>query len=162
RWTGCVAAATSAMRSARPVLLALWLLLAAGAAVPGWTAEDRPDGADDPFAEFDPEEWDDPWATRAGGLRWTGFVEGAGGARWTDVDNLDRLTLGELRLRIETGYAWRAFQFDFKGDVVLDGVVEEPDAELRELAASFRPAERVDVKLGRQVLTWGTGDLLFL
>ena len=150
------------MRSARPVALTLGLLLAAGAAVPGWTAEDRPDSADDPFAEFDAEEWDDPWATRAGGLTWTGFVEGAAGARWTDVDNLDRLSLGELRLRVETGYAWRAFQFDFKGDLVLDQAVEDFDAELRELATTFRPGQRVDVKLGRQVLTWGTGDLLFL
>jgi hypothetical protein len=51
---------------------------------------------------------------------------------------------------------------DFKGDLLWDHVTEDLDAQLRELAASFRPAASVDVKLGRQVLTWGTGDLLFL
>jgi hypothetical protein len=34
--------------------------------------------------------------------------------------------------------------------------------DLRELSASFTPVDIMDVKIGRQVLTWGTGDYLFL
>ncbi|MDP8299215.1 MAG: hypothetical protein P9L88_04865, partial [Candidatus Tantalella remota] len=34
--------------------------------------------------------------------------------------------------------------------------------DLRELNSSFTPMDIVDVKVGRQVLTWGTGDYLFL
>ena len=147
------------MRGTRPLTFMLGLLLAAA---PAWSVDTTPEDVDDAFAEFETDEWNDPWATRTGGLTWTGFVEGAAGARWTDVDNLDRLSLGELRLRVETGYTLRAVQFDFKGDLVLDRVVEDVDGELRELATSFSPAGQIDVKLGRQVLTWGTGDLLFL
>jgi hypothetical protein len=137
-----------------PMLLALGLLLAAGPAAPAWSQ-------DDPFAGFD-DDWDDPWAARAGGLSWSGFVEGGLGGRWEKVENLDRLSLGELRLRAETRYDHGSFLVDFKGDLAWDHVVEDLDAQLRELAASFSPAARVDMKLGRQVLTWGTGDLLFL
>ena len=117
---------------------------------------------DDPFAEFEQQEWEDPWAADPGGLSWTGFAEGALGARWDSVDNLDRLTLGEVRLRAETRYDGEAFSVDFKGELNLDQVTDEIDASLRELALTARPASNVDAKLGRQVLTWGTGDLLFL
>jgi hypothetical protein len=34
--------------------------------------------------------------------------------------------------------------------------------DLREAWAAFRPTEFMDVKVGRQILTWGTGDLRFL
>lgn len=139
------------------------LLLAAG--LPQAYAQDDPAGAsgDDPFAAFDEDEdWEDPWATGGGGLTWTGFAEGGLGARWADVDNLDALTLGELRLRAETSYDHENFRVDFKGDLAWDQVVEDFDGQVRELALTFRPGTLVDTKLGRQVLTWGTGDLLFL
>jgi hypothetical protein len=137
------------------MLLVLGLLLAAGPATSAWSD-------DDPFAEFDQDDWDDPWATRGGGLSWSGFVEGALGARWEKIDNLDRLSLGELRLRAETRYDHGSFHVDFKGDLAWDHVVEDLDAQVRELVVAFSPAPRVDARLGRQVLTWGTGDLLFL
>jgi len=145
----------------RPALLVL--LLAAGPATPAWST----DGAggnegDDPFAEFEEDDWDDPWATHDGGLAWSGFVEGGLGGRWEEVDNLEQLSLGEFRLRAETRYDHGSFSVDFKGDLAWDHVVEDLDFQVRELAVSFRPATRVDAKLGRQVLTWGTGDLLFL
>jgi hypothetical protein len=156
------------MRTGLELLVMLGLLLAAGhagAAGSGgdaWEDEAEGSGSSDPFAGFDDDDWDDPWATRGGGLSWSGFVEGGLGARWNSVDNLDRLTLGDLRFRAETRYDHGAFRVDFKGDLLWDEVVEDLDAQLRELAASFSPASNVDVKLGRQVLTWGTGDLLFL
>lgn len=146
------------------LLTILGLLLLSGPVTQLHAADDPTDAeGDDPFAEFDTEDdWDDPWTPRSGGLAWHGFIEGALGSRWVSVDNLDRITLGEARLRAETRYDQGAFQVDFKGDLSWDEVVDDLDAKARELAVSFRPAERVDAKLGRQVLTWGTGDLLFL
>jgi hypothetical protein len=145
------------MRSAWPLALVLGAAVAAAPA----RAQQDPWGEDeDPFAAFE-DEWDDPWAGR-GGLAWTGFVEGALGSRWASVDDLDRMTLGELRGRAETRYDHGSFRVDFKGDLNWDAVVEELDARVRELALSFSPGANVDLKLGRQVLTWGTGDLLFL
>jgi hypothetical protein len=109
------------------------------------------------------EEWSDPWAVEEDrGLSWTGFVEAGGGWRWNSVDNLDAMTLGDLRLRAETRYDREGFRLDFKGDLNWDQVVEELDAKVRELVASFRMGQATDVKAGRQILTWGTGDLLFL
>lgn len=149
------------MRAGFLLLIPAGLLMAAGASA--WGRDDPwGENGDDPFAELEEENWEDPWATGGGGLSWHGFVEGGVGARWTDVNNLDRLTLGELRLRAETRYDHGSFRVDFKGDLAWDQVVEDLDGQLRELAFSFRPGARVDAKVGRQVLTWGTGDLLFL
>jgi len=117
---------------------------------------------DDPFADFEEADWDDPWAEEQQGLDWSGFIEGAAGARWNSVSNLDRLTLGELRVRAETRHVAEHYSIDFKGELLWDQVVTDLDASLRELAVSFTPARFVDLKIGRQVLTWGTGDLLFL
>jgi hypothetical protein len=142
------------------LLVGSWLILAPPWA---WSDTDPVAGEDeDPFAEFEDEDWEDPWATDAGGLTWTGFFEGGLGARSEDVENLDRLTLGELRVRAETSYQRGEFRGDFKGELLYDHVPESVDLLVRELAVSFRPGQAVDAKLGRQVLTWGTGDLLFL
>lgn len=153
------------MRGDRIIALLLALSLAAGQASAAWGEERAPMEEEDPFAGLDDggwEDWDDPWATRAGGFSWNGFAEAGLGARWSSVENLDALTLGELRLRAESGYDHGSFRVDFKGDLAWDQVTEEIETELRELAVAFRPAGSVDAKIGRQVLTWGTGDLLFL
>lgn len=34
--------------------------------------------------------------------------------------------------------------------------------DLRELYINFSPSESIDIKIGRQILTWGTGDLVFI
>jgi hypothetical protein len=151
------------MRKRWLLLVMLGLALSAGAGALAEPDDDARGGdEDDPFAAFEDEEWDDPWATRGGGLSWTGFVEGGLGSRWEDVENLDKLSLGELRLRAETRYDHGGFRVSFKGDLLWDHVVEDLDTQVRELAVSFSPAASVDLNLGRQVLTWGTGDLLFL
>ena len=149
-----------------PLLPALLLALLPSASPALGAADADGDRADEGWSDEDwgeEEAWSDPWATQEkAGLTWTGFLEAGAGARWADVENLDALTLGDLRLRAETRYDHESFRVDFKGDLNWDQVVEDLDAGLRELAASFRVGSRTDVKLGRQVLTWGTGDLLFL
>ena len=71
-------------------------------------------------------------------------------------------TLAETRLQLETDKTWGRVTFDFAGDIYLDGVAEEPDADLRRLRLTWTPIESVDLRIGRQVLTWGTGDMLFI
>jgi hypothetical protein len=41
-------------------------------------------------------------------------------------------------------------------------VTEEGDFDLREANIFTRPTDFMDVKVGRQILTWGTGDLIFI
>jgi len=68
----------------------------------------------------------------------------------------------ELRLQLEADKAWDGLVLKYRGDFIGDGVLEEGDFDLRELSLTFSPASFVDVRVGRQVLTWGTGDLLFV
>ena len=115
---------------------------------------------DDPFAAFD--DFDDEWEDE-GGLSWTGFVESASGRRLdVDPNGLARQTLGDLRARIETEWSGEALRLTFKGDLLYDDYESESTAELRELAIQASPRSSIDLKVGRQVLTWGTGDLIFL
>jgi hypothetical protein len=139
-------------------LMFLALLLSAGPL----RAQDAPESSDteDPFAAFD--DFDDEWEDE-GGLSWTGFVESAYGRRLdADPNGLQRRTLGDLRARIETEWSAEAFRLTFKGDLLFDDYESESEAELRELAIQATPRSSIDLKVGRQVLTWGTGDLIFL
>ncbi len=108
----------------------------------------------------------DPWAEEEqGGLPFdiNGFVELAGGAHTRSNPVLDKdYNLAEARLQLELSGRWRRFDYRLKADGVADGVEEEVRGELREARVSFPVGERLDVRAGRQVLTWGTGDLLFI
>jgi hypothetical protein len=111
------------------------------------------------------EEWDDDaWEEEAAaGVEWHGFVEGAYGTRWNDDPQVGRRrTLGDARVRLETDWANDAVTIELKGEVWYDNVSEDIEGELRDLTLAFSPTSNLDLKLGRQVLTWGTGDLLFL
>ena len=111
------------------------------------------------------EDWgDDDWgAEDRAGLAWTGFVEGGLGSRWdTDPQTGSKGTLREARVRVETGWANDLLAVGFKGDALYDDIIEEFEVDIRDLTLAFSPGQNLDIKLGRQVLTWGTGDLLFL
>ena len=49
-----------------------------------------------------------------------------------------------------------------EGDALYDDYESEIEADIRELSIQGSPGSAVDLKVGRQVLTWGTGDLVFL
>jgi hypothetical protein len=116
---------------------------------------------DDAFEDFD--DFDAGFEEGESGLVWSGFVEAAYGRR-LDADPLfeSRETLGDLRARIETEWAGDQIAISIKGDVLYDDYVSDVDIDMRELGLKLSPGGAVDLKLGRQVLTWGTGDLLFL
>ncbi|HZD53738.1 MAG TPA: hypothetical protein VE175_11875 [Woeseiaceae bacterium] len=128
----------------RPLVLTATLLALSAAA------------QEDPWSD---EEWEDTGETTV----WSGFVEMAAGTRLHD-DPLqdDRTTLADLRWRVETERPFGRVSLSFKADAGFDGVEDETFADLRELTISLPVGDALDVKLGRQVLTWGTGDLLFL
>ncbi len=77
----------------------------------------------------------------------------------------------EQRLQLKTRYAVPGENFlsrynsvvTFKGDLTLDEYFETTGSyEVRELHLALRPTDSIDVKAGRQVLTWGTGDYVFI
>jgi hypothetical protein len=137
-----------------PLLL---LLLAGFAAV----AQD--DARDDD--SWDDDSWgDDDWAEETSGwLPLTGFVEAAGGSRWEEDEAVGRYgTLLDLRWRLESGWEGESFSVMLKGDVLVDGIEQELSLDLRDVSVAFSPIRSLDARIGRQVLTWGTGDLVFL
>ena len=118
------------------------------------------------FAQDDPwddSEWDEDWGEESEGMVWTGFIEGAFGTRFSEDPLQDqRNTLEDLRGRIETSWQFDDISLSLKADLNYDGIENGWDADLRDLAMAFPVGESVDVRIGRQVQTWGTGDLLFL
>ncbi len=113
------------------------------------------------LAQEEGDDWGDDWE-EGGGLQWSGFVEGALGGRLNSDPLLPDTTLRDTRVRLETEWSADDVRLTFKGEALYDGLTSEFDGELRDLSLATSPGEALDLKLGRQVLTWGTGDLLFL
>ncbi len=112
---------------------------------------------------WDDDAWEDWEEEEETGLVWSGFVEGGLGTRASDDPLLDtRATLEELRARIETEWRPGGTTVAFKADAGYDGIEDDWIGEIRDLSVQFTLGEKLDVALGRQVQTWGTGDLVFL
>lgn len=106
---------------------------------------------------------DEDWEEDADSAVWTGFVEGGLGGRLQDDAALDRHeTLEELRWRVETERTVSRFLLGLKADAGYDGVEDDAFFDWRDLTISFSLGDSLDFKVGEQVQTWGTGDLLFL
>ncbi len=96
------------------------------------------------------------------GVDFNGFTELANGRRLKDDPYEKDVSLADLRLQLELAKDMEWAIVKFKGDMLWDMVTENLLGRLREGSLLFSPLESVDVKIGRQVLTWGTGDLLFI
>jgi hypothetical protein len=119
------------------------------------------DDSDEEEPEPDPEKKMSLADRLPAGLH--GFVQASVGPRiHSDPVQSKEFTLAEIRLQAAYDRAWKHVSLDVKGDLVLDAVLEKVETDLRQLRLTFRPAGSVDLQLGRQVMTWGTGDLLFI
>ncbi len=98
---------------------------------------------------------------------WHGFVETGYGARTAEsarFDDTKEYTLNETRVQFRAsayGDQGEIFvRMDVLGDQVADDGVK---LDLREGFLRFTTlGDHLDVKAGRQALTWGTGDLIFI
>ena len=113
---------------------------------------------------WDDDAWDDDaWGDEEAVSTWSGFVEAGLGTRISDDPLINgSATLEDLRLRAEAEWRPGRYTISIKGDAWYDGISDAFDGELRDLTVSFTAGESTDIKIGRQVQTWGTGDLLFL
>jgi hypothetical protein len=92
-----------------------------------------------------------------------GYLDLRGGVRYLDDRHQPRdATLGEVRLQLESDPYLGPFGIGLKADFLYDGVLDELAVDWREANFAVSPVGFMDVKVGRQVLTWGTGDLVFL
>jgi len=101
----------------------------------------------------------------------TGFWEIRAGVRTQHDDYEKDASIAETRLQMEIQKDWENFGFKLTTDLLYDQVTEHHKIyleegrgflDLREVNFYFSPFDFMDVKIGRQVLTWGTGDLLFI
>ena len=104
-------------------------------------------------------------------LRIAGFWEVRVGARLRDSEHERRTSIGETRLQLDLEKAAAGVTFRLVADLLYDGLADthavdlntgQGTLDLREANALFSPAAWMDIKAGRQILTWGTGDLLFI
>jgi hypothetical protein len=133
-------------------LALLLLLLFTG----GLTAQES--GEDD----WGDDDWADDWAEESA---WShvGFLEWAEGHRLSsDALFSDQRVMSEGRWHQEFDYSDADLDFKWAHDVWLDDVTGGLNFDLRELNFRFSLFGQTDVVLGRQISTWGTGDLLFI
>lgn len=93
-----------------------------------------------------------------------GFMQSLYGGR---LDNNNptstEYTASETRMQLRLEHFADKGEFFGRLDFTYDGALEpEYDWELREGYLKFRLGENIDFKVGRQILTWGTGDLIFI
>ncbi|NLN93619.1 MAG: hypothetical protein GX130_09985 [Candidatus Hydrogenedens sp.] len=112
-----------------------------------------------------PEEEKDTLKTekKESPLDFHGFWDVRGGSRITsDRAQSKDATLGEMRLQLKTDKGWDRVFIEFTGDSVFDAVEERARIDIRQLRLTWTPVDSLDFRIGRQVLTWGTGDMLFI
>ncbi|MDD9965121.1 MAG: hypothetical protein OXR73_02775 [Myxococcales bacterium] len=106
-------------------------------------------------------------------LRWRLRSDARIGARLREDPEERRVSIGEQRLQLDleqTMVLWST-SVRLVVDAIADGLSRDhtPRLEtghgaldLRTASLSTSPGEAFDLRVGRQILTWGTGDLLFI
>nr|WP_241664549.1 DUF1302 family protein [Ningiella ruwaisensis] len=116
--------------------------------------------------EWDMGDWEEETTQD---YRISGFFEVAAGLRISDDPLISKdMSLGELRAQFQFDYDLSASRLSLNADAYYDGVLDQTKIQVREAAwqgslANIIPfGEHFDLKIGQQVLTWGTGDYVFL
>ena len=101
----------------------------------------------------------------------SGFWEARGGVRLQSDPHEKTSSLGETRLQIQFDQAAERAAVKVVADLLYDPVLNdhsvglergEGAVDLRQANLLLRPAAFLDLKLGRQINTWGNGDMLFI
>ncbi|TWX51108.1 hypothetical protein [Colwellia hornerae] len=109
------------------------------------------------------ENWGDEWSEEVvSPWKFSGFVEAGYGYLLQDNIVESNASLSEINTRVNLDYSHEAFELVSKAELIYDDVLRDTFLQTRELNIRFSPTDKTDVKLGRQILTWGTGDYIFL
>ncbi len=128
------------------ILLVIWIVM--GASLPA-VALDTDENTDDSFFSDMPIEFH-------------GFYEMRAGYRLRKDKYEKDMSIMENRFQLDLSSYPDWGDLKFKGDVFGDLVEEQADFDMREANIFLRPNDFMDLKVGRQILTWGTGDLIFI
>jgi len=100
-----------------------------------------------------------------------GFGEAGIGGRIADDPEEERTSLLEGRFQVDVSREFDIAEFRLRADLLYDHVADSYEIvieegkgfiDLREANITFYPMELIDIKFGRQILTWGTGDMIFI
>ncbi|MHC4144835.1 MAG: hypothetical protein ACYSUD_08650 [Planctomycetota bacterium] len=130
------------------VKILLLISIGAGAVLPVAVAASEENAEDSFFSELPVEMH--------------GFYEMRGGYRLRKDKYEKDMSIMENRLQLDLDSYFDWGDLKFKGDVYGDLVTEKGYFDLREANVFARPLDFMDLKAGRQILTWGTGDLVFI
>ena len=95
----------------------------------------------------------------------SGFLEYGVSARTQgnpNLNHIDKDILNETRVQIKLEHESDESSLFIKADLIQDHALNTSDVHLREAFFHHAGAEWLDVKIGRQIQTWGVGDLLFI
>ncbi len=104
-------------------------------------------------------------------FEFSGFWDTRGGVRTQEDPHEKCASLGETRLQLDAEARWENVSAQVVADFLYDAVDDDCELDLntgdgwidlRQAWLAFTPLNFLDVKVGRQILTWGTGDLLFV
>lgn len=116
-------------------------------------------------------ENDDPIGKTKPSINISGSLEMRAGARLQKDPVSDNGTLGEIRLQLQNRGSMGDWNYRLTSDLLYDAEAESQSIDfrsgtgwldLREATLGGQLNDHLDLKLGRQTVTWGTGDLLFI
>jgi hypothetical protein len=106
------------------------------------------------------------------GINLNGFLDYRVGQRLQHDDHADDDILNEARFQLDLSKDIKEVTLRIRADLLYDALDEDASdidlergdgwLDLREANAMFSPTDWMDVKIGRQILTWGTGEYLFV
>ncbi len=100
---------------------------------------------------------------RAAELPFNGFLEYSLGSRIVGDDTASGgILLHETRFQVDIIHDTDSGSLQFRADFLLDTVMAASLTDIREAYVLLMPSGNLDLKVGRQILTWGTGDFVFL
>ena len=101
----------------------------------------------------------------------TGSLDMRAGVRTQKDKNEDQGSIAETRFQFNSEISREQIEFRLSSDFVYDAIAGPQKIDLdggdgfldlREASLLFQPKSFMDIKMGRQILTWGTGDLVFI
>jgi len=109
------------------------------------------------------EDWgDDDWGEKAPYQLRHELSYGYAHILDDDSVNRENNVFNELRSKSQFDYQNVNYSFDLDLEVLIDQLTKENQINIYEVNFLFPFDGGTDLKIGRQVITWGTGDLLFL
>lgn len=94
-------------------------------------------------------------------IDFSGFLDTRYGTRIEKSALFDKqATIAETRLQGNIKFSFNDYKFNIKADLLHDDIINESEIDLREAYVELPPNEYMQVRIGRQNILWGLGDLI--